>query len=43
MLLIDIGLTNLESVPQEPMSVDDFKIELHLACADPRQIEQVIN
>src|SRR5436305_6848377 len=40
---IDIRLTNLESILQKRMRVNDFKIELHLAFATTRQIEQIIN
>src|SRR5712691_1523359 len=43
MFSIDIRLANLESILQERMSVNDFKIELHLAFANTRQIKQVID
>ena len=36
MLAIDFRLTNLESILEEAMSVDDFKIELHLAAVNAR-------
>ena len=43
MLLLDVGLANVERVPQQCVGVHDLEIELDLAFADARQIEQVID
>ena len=43
MLAIDFRLTDLQRILQQSMRINDFKIELHLAFANARQIEQIIN
>src|SRR6266487_121960 len=40
---IDIRLTNLESILQQRMGVNDFKIELDLASADTRKIKEIVD
>ena len=43
MFLVDIGLANLDGVADERVRVDLLKIQLHLAFADARQIEQIVD
>jgi hypothetical protein len=43
MFSIDFRLTDFEGVLQQRVRIDDFKVELHLAAIDTRQIQQVVD
>src|SRR4029453_3571700 len=43
MLLLDFRLANFDGITQQGMSVNDFEIELHLAFANSRQIQEIID
>ena len=43
MFPIDFWLTDFERVLQQGMRINYFKVELHFAAIDPRQIQQVVD
>jgi len=41
--LFDFELANFERVSQEGVGIDNFKAKLHLAFADPGEIEKIVD
>ncbi|MEO5721810.1 MAG: hypothetical protein ABIR71_10110, partial [Chthoniobacterales bacterium] len=41
--LLNVGVTNFERIAQERVRIHEFEIQLHLAFADPSEIEQVVD